>query len=58
MTLEFAMKEALRRTETLGTDHHVYPTYVTDEYIVTNRLLSNGFAPVQTYFADGSELES
>lgn len=49
MELEFAKKEALRRTEVLGTTHYVYPT-LTGEYIVTGRELSNGFEPVQTYF--------
>jgi hypothetical protein len=59
MTLEFATKEAQRRTEALGTDHYVYESLQeVDEYIVTARQFSNGQAPVYTSFNDGSELES
>jgi hypothetical protein len=59
MTLEFAKKEAERRTRELGTDHYVYQTIhcAADEYIVTGRTLK-GYTPVHTFFADGSELES
>jgi hypothetical protein len=59
MTLEFAKKEAERRTEALGTDHYVYQTIGCgpDEYIVTGRTLK-GYEPIHTVFTDGSVLES
>jgi hypothetical protein len=58
MTLEFAQKEARRRTAVLGTAHFVYPTLEHGEFIVTARMLGNGFAPVYSCDPDGSEMES
>lgn len=39
MTLEFAIKEAQRRTKVLKTNHFVYAMPYGDEYIVTAREL-------------------
>ena len=59
MTLEFATKEAQRRTEVLGTDHFVYESlHSLGDYMVLARQLTNGQSPVYSIFADGSELES
>ena len=59
MTLEFAINEAKRRTEVMGTDHYVYESlFEDDEYMVLARMLSNGQSPEFIAFNDDSELES
>jgi hypothetical protein len=58
MTLEFAVKEAKRRTEVLGTEHHVIISSWEDrEFLVVSRV-PKGHSPVYSIFPDGSELES
>ncbi len=51
MTLEFAKKEAARRTEVLGTTHLVVKSLAwnsTDEYLVTTEL-PTGYVAVAVY---------